>query len=153
MRDGLTSIEPLDSDTSPRRGLSPVLLVGSGGALGTAARYLLSAVIPDVSGVPLGVLIINLTGAFLLGFVLEGLALRGPDKGVRRSLRLFLGTGVIGGFTTYSTLATGAVLLIHDGHLFTGIGYSLGTVILGAGCSLLGIIAGHFIPSKQRSDA
>lgn len=153
MRDILAPTEPLDTDTGPRRSLPPVLLVGAGGVLGTAARSLLSTAIPDVAGVPVGILFINLTGAFLLGLLLEALARRGPDEGSRRDLRLLLGTGLIGGYTTCSTLATGTALLILDGYPFTGIGYALGTVVLGAGCSLLGIVTGRLVPERHEVSA
>ncbi|MGP3533384.1 fluoride efflux transporter FluC [Microbacterium sp. RD1] len=78
-------------------------LVVLGGALGTAARAGL-AVVFDV---PLGVLVVplvNVCGAFALG-VLTGVLLRRAETPASRSLRMFLGTGVLGGFTTYSALA------------------------------------------------
>ena len=82
-----------------------VLLVFVGGAIGTTVRYLLSAAVPTVAGIPLITLVINVTGAFVLGWLLEALALRGPDAGPRRDLRLFAGTGILGGYTTYSSFA------------------------------------------------
>lgn len=132
----------------PARAFPPVLLVGLGGTLGTAARYLLSEAIPHVAGVPLGILAVNLSGAFLLGVLLEMLAPRGADGGGRRSTRLFLGTGVLGGYTTYSALAADSALLLQQGHLVSALLYALGTVILGAGCSLLGILLGRRLTKR-----
>ncbi|MGB4136390.1 MAG: CrcB family protein, partial [Microbacterium sp.] len=79
------------------------LLVAAGGTLGVAARMLLGMAIPDAGGLPLSVLIANVAGALLLGV----LTARLPAT----NLRLFLGTGVLGGFTTYSALAVGGVQL------------------------------------------
>jgi CrcB protein len=74
---------------------------------------------------------------------LETLASRGPDDGRRRRLRLLLGTGVLGGFTTYSALATETGLLLTDGRAGAALLYALGTVIVGALASWAGIGAGR----------
>ena len=92
-------------------------LVAAGGAVGTALRELLMLAVPPVAEIPVATLGINVLGAFLLGALLETLARRGPDVGGRRKLRLLLGTGALGGFTTYSSLATDTSLLIIRGHL------------------------------------
>lgn len=88
-----------------RRGLLP--LVVAGGALGVAARYALTAGSDDpLLGLPL-LMLVNVTGSGLLG-VLVGWA------GDRPRLRAFLGTGVLGGFTSYSALAPAMALLAGD---------------------------------------
>ncbi|WP_336659663.1 fluoride efflux transporter FluC [Leucobacter sp. USHLN153] len=129
--------------------LRAALLVGAGGVFGTAARFLLSEAIPKAGGVPVGILLINLTGAFILGVLLEALALRGSDTGGRRIARLFFGTGVLGGYTTYSTLATDSALLIHDGRAGTAALYAVGTVLLGAVASVLGILLARRVSQKR----
>lgn len=121
-------------------------VVAFGGAVGTAARAVLGAAIPDVAGVPFGILMINLAGAFLLGLLLTVLGRLGPDTGPRRTVRLLAGTGVLGGFTTYSALATDTVLLIDGGEVLRGIGYAMITVLLGAVLSWAGILSGRAIP-------
>ncbi len=113
--------------------------VGSGGMIGTCARYLIGAAAPTVSGIPVATWGINVVGAFLLGLLLEGLALWGEDAGRRRNIRLFAGTGVLGGFTTYSTLATDTVSMIASRPV-VAVGYALGTVVVGAVASLAGIV-------------
>ena len=70
-----------------------------GGALGTMARAI---VIPDAQ--PIGVFVVNLVGAFLLGVVV-GALLRIATSHRAARWRLFLGTGLLGGFTTYSAFA------------------------------------------------
>lgn len=82
-------------------------LVALGGAVGTGIREALALMWPAVAhGFPTTIFVINIAGAFALGLLLETLSLRGADEGRRRLLRLAVGTGVLGGFTTYSSLAT-----------------------------------------------
>lgn len=83
----------------------PVLvgLVFLGGCLGTLIRSVIAHAWPSrADGVPWGTLAINLVGAFVLATLLELLVHAGPDRGVRRAVRLCIGTGLLGGFTTYS---------------------------------------------------
>lgn len=119
-----------------------LLLVFAGGALGTAARDALSRALPHLQGVPVGVLAVNVAGAFLLGLLLERLRRSGPDDGGRRDLRLFAGTGMLGGFTTYSALATDTVLLVADGAAGRAALYALGTLLLGLAAAVLGLVGG-----------
>lgn len=117
------------------------LLVGLGGAIGTTIRLLLTTWFPPVHGVPVSVFLINITGAFLLGALLETLTRTGPDTAIRRTMRLFVGTGIIGGYTTYSTLAVGIAELLTNGQLWTAAAYGVGTVLTGAAATLAGILA------------
>jgi len=119
-----------------------MLLVFTGGALGTAARSGLSQVVPHVQGVPVGILGINVVGAFLLGLLLERLGRGGADQGGRRDLRLFAGTGVLGGFTTYSALATDTAALLADGLVGRATAYAVGTLVLGLAAAALGLVCG-----------
>lgn len=107
-------------------------LVAAGGFAGTAIRELLSTIYPAEAGISWSIFWINITGAFLLGILLEALAHRGPDDGGRRALRLLLGTGVLGGLTTYSTLAESTAALFLEGRGLDGTGYALLTVLSGA---------------------
>ena len=116
-------------------------LVFLGGTAGTALREALSLVLPD-GRLPVATLGINLLGALLLGLLLEVLVRRGLDVGARRTARLLLGTGLLGGFTTYSALATETTLLVHDGAIGLAVGYALGTVLLGGVATWLGIVLG-----------
>ena len=124
--------------------LRPAMLavVAVGGAVGTAAREALALVVPTVGGLPLAILLINLSGAFALGLLLEALLRLGPDTGGRRLARLTLGTGFCGGFTTYSTLTVGTAGLLQDGATGLGIGYAVGSVLLGAVAAWAGVLVG-----------
>lgn len=126
-----------------------VLLVFVGGALGTTARYLISTAVPEVLGLPLATFGINVLGAFVLGWLLEALALRGPDEGRRRSVRLFVGTGVLGGFTTYSAFAVDTDGLIVAQNIGGSIAYALATIVVGALASLAGIAVGAALGRRR----
>lgn len=142
---------PLDSDieVDDARTFAPrpvhlhwryLALVALGGMIGTGLREALSLAIPPVVGIPFTTAAINIIGAFVLGFLLETLAHRGPDAGRRRALRLFVGTGMLGGFTTYSALATDTVLLLQHTPA-VGIAYAIGTLLLGALATAGGILS------------
>lgn len=116
-------------------------MVAIGGVVGTAAREAVSIVTPTVWGLPLGIFLVNAVGAFLLGVLLESLARSGPDEGGRRRMRLLLGTGALGGFTTYSALATDTATLWGAGDPGSAVAYSLATLLVGALASWSGIAA------------
>ncbi len=118
-----------------------IALVAAGGVVGTALREGSTLVFPTPSGgFPFIVFAINLLGAFALGALLEFLTRTGPDVGWRRDLRLGVGTGVIGGFTTYSAFAGDTALLIAADSPGLAVLYALGTVSLGAVATSLGIL-------------
>ncbi len=126
-------------------------LVAVGGAIGTGARAALAAAFPPGAGISWTILVINVVGAFCLGLLLEALAHRGPDVGGRRALRLFVGTGVLGGFTTYSTLADDTAQLLDVGRWGAGAGYALLSVVLGLAAVAVGVVvAGRLRPSGAR---
>lgn len=131
-------------------------LVAAGGTIGTAARAVVSRAIPHLGGVPVGILAINLAGAYLLGLLLEVLSRLGPDTGRRRHLRLLLGTGVLGGFTTYSALAVDTAGLLDSSRILAGAGYALLTVAVGGLASWAGIVTGRAVrprPGDQNQQA
>lgn len=123
--------------------LQPRLLaiVAVGGATGSLARYAVARLLPTPSdGFPTATFVTNLSGAFLLGLLLELLARTGPDEGQLRRARLLLGTGLIGAFTTWSTLAVEVVLLGRDGRTALALGYGLVSVLGGLLTAALGIL-------------
>jgi len=116
------------------------LVVFVGGICGTFARYQLGNLLPTTANqLPIGTLLINLLGAFLLGMLLEGLARRGPDAGRRQLARLGIGTGFMGAFTTYSTFAVETSLLSRHGHIELAWLYAALSVIGGLICCAAGI--------------
>jgi CrcB protein len=136
---------PLDPDlppsTPPHLTWAGVSLVFGGGVVGTAARYAVGEVVAPWGVWPAATFCVNVVGAFLLGVLLEALGRRGPDVGVRQRLRLLLGTGFLGAFTTYSTLAVETDLLLREGYASVAVAYSAGSVVVGFFASMLGIWA------------
>ncbi|MFC8598404.1 fluoride efflux transporter FluC [Isoptericola sp. NPDC057191] len=119
-----------------------VALVAAGGAVGTAARYGLTQAWPAVHGWPVATFTANLVGAFVLGWLLEALAARGPETtGVQR-VRLAVGTGVLGGFTTFSSLALETERLLTHGSVALAVVYAGATLLLGYLACLGGVLLG-----------
>lgn len=110
-----------------------------GGFVGVLLRATLERWFPDGAGFPATTFGINVAGALALAVLIEALALRGSDSGHRRALRLLVGTGVLGGFTTYSALAVQTDQLFRTGHAGTALTYALGTVVVGFAASIAGI--------------
>lgn len=119
-----------------------IAVVAVGGAVGTIGRYAVAQVVPPAHHLPWATFLVNVVGAFLLGLLLERLLSSGAETPRRRLARLGLGTGLLGGFTTYSALA----LEIHDlaggGHLDIAVGYALGSVGAGLVACAAGILLG-----------
>ncbi|MBF4572311.1 CrcB family protein [Herbiconiux sp. VKM Ac-1786] len=130
----------------------PVALVAAGGAVGTALRAGIALVVHPVGGFPVAIFGINIVGAFVLGMLLQALTARGADTGRRRTLRLFVGTGVLGGFTTYSALSSDSAVLLTSGGLALALAYGLATVLLGALASWGGIALGAALGSPEGRD-
>lgn len=120
-----------------------VLLVAIGGAAGTAARSGITLAVPQLGAFPIATFLINVAGAFLLGMLLSALAAReGADENRTLSIRLLAGTGFLGGFTTYSALATDTVLTAVGDSVGIALAYSVGTLVLGGVATWAGIMAG-----------
>lgn len=118
-----------------------IALVATGGTLGSLSRYGVEQLAGTPGGRPAGTLTVNLVGAFALGVLLEWLAVRGSDRSHRRAVRLLIGTGFLGGFTTYSALAVETDGLLRDGRVALAIAYALTTVVVGLLASLAGVVS------------
>ncbi|MBV7506835.1 fluoride efflux transporter CrcB [Bacillus sp. sid0103] len=115
-------------------------LVGLGGVAGSLCRYLLSAMAVEIWGkdFPYGTLTINLTGAFLLGFITNQFS--GSNK-LHPYLYTALTTGVIGSYTTFSTFCLETVHLLETGKyifglLYVGVSFFGGLLVVRAGMTL-----------------
>ncbi|KTT97134.1 camphor resistance protein CrcB [Sphingomonas yabuuchiae] len=101
--------------------MSPLFLVMLGGALGSGARYwtgrqMLDAFGPDF---PYGTLTVNWVGGLLMGLLAGVLARTGGTEG----WRLFIGVGILGGFTTFSSFSLDTITLIERGQITVALGY------------------------------
>jgi len=119
-----------------------VLTVAVGGALGTTGRYAVSLLVGTGHLVPWATLVVNVCGAFLLGLLLERLARAGAETPRRRLVRLALGTGLLGGFTTYSALALEVQDLLSAHQIGTAVLYGVGTVCAGLLACAAGVALG-----------
>lgn len=89
--------------------LTPYLLVASGGALGSVARYAVSLSVHPIEKIPVGTLAVNLAGCFLIGVV----AAADEVKVLSPEQRVLFATGFCGGFTTFSALAFETLTLLN----------------------------------------
>ena len=114
-----------------------LLLVMAGGALGAGARHLAGRVAAALLGpdYPYGTLAVNVAGGLAIG-VLAGLAARAM---LGEPWRLFLGVGVLGGFTTFSAFSLDAVMLAERGQALAAAGYVLLSVAGAIAALLVGL--------------
>ncbi|MCL1869020.1 MAG: CrcB family protein [Promicromonosporaceae bacterium] len=126
--------------------LGPVAL---GGAAGSVLRYLFSFLnSKDPAGWPVGTLAVNVIGAFALGLLLEAIARRGPEDRRLQRLRLTVGTGVLGGFTTYSSFALEVERHLSVGAVGVTLGYVGLTLVVGTAAAIAGVLLGARLPGR-----
>ncbi len=113
------------------------VFVGAG--IGGALRHGINTVSPRWLGMsfPYGTMAINIIGSALMGLVAGWFAFR-AGEGVPQGLRLFLATGILGGFTTFSAFSLDAVLLWERGETMLAATYVIGSVVL----SLAALVGG-----------
>jgi len=117
--------------------MNPLILIMAGGAIGAGARYVVSSAIVRAAGAswPWGTLSVNIIGGFLMGVLVARVA-EGGDP-----VRLLLGVGVLGGFTTFSAFSLESVEMIQRGAWASAFGYAVASV----GLSLLALFLGLVI--------
>lgn len=122
---------------------SVLLLLGTGigGFCGAVARYCLGNLVMARwnKKFPLGTFLINITGAFILCFLL-GLSVRG--RTLPPVLNAAIATGFLGAFTTFSTFSLESVQLFEGGRWLTALGYLFGTVFFGLFSGWFGYLVG-----------
>lgn len=101
--------------------MDPAHLVGAGGAIGAVLRYLVGQLVPN-TGFPFHTLIVNSVGSFVLGLVVF--------SSVNNQVMLFVGIGMCGSFTTYSTFSVQTVQLWESGNRLRSVGYASGTLVV-----------------------
>jgi CrcB protein len=127
-----------------RPGVTNILIVGIGGFLGAIARYGLSGLVHRYAGAafPYGTLVVNVSGCLGIGVVMyltEDRMVLGP------AARLFLGLGILGGFTTFSSFGYETLELMRGGEFRSALLSVAGNVVLGLAAVWLGRSAVKFL--------
>ena len=123
--------------------MNPVILVMSGGAIGAALRYGLSRALPvNLGGWPWPTFAANLLGGLAMGMLAAWLV-RG--NGAAEPLRLFLGVGVLGGFTTFSAFSLEMAQMVQRGQGMMAAAYAVVSVILALGAVFAGMMLARTI--------
>lgn len=126
-----------------RRRWDVLCVIAGGGVIGAVGRYGVGVALPTAAGeFPWATLIVNISGCFLLGLLMVFVSDVWPPS---RYLRPFLGVGVLGGFTTFSTYAVEARDLIARGQLALADAYVLDSLVGGLAAVWLGITCARLI--------
>jgi fluoride exporter len=128
------------------RGLSTgqarIAAIIAGGAIGTLARAALADALPHRGGQwPWATFIVNLAGAFILGWLLTRLAERTAPS---RHWRLFAGTGFCGALTTFSTFQIETFEFARDGHVALAVGYPAASIAAGIALAVAGVLSARW---------
>lgn len=132
---------------APLAGQGPALgAVATGGALGALARHGLAVALPPAPhAFPAATFLANVSGCLLIGVLLVLLVeVRTPHP----LARPFLGTGVLGGYTTFSTYAVDAEALLRSGHVATAGAYLAGTLLAALAATWVGIAAARAVARR-----
>jgi len=114
--------------------LKNLLLVGLGGSIGSMARYAVSLLIRSKS-FPYATLSVNIIGSFIIGVVF---AMSIKEAGLSNNWRLFLATGICGGFTTFSAFSLENMELLQNGKIGMALSYIIFSILLGIIATFLG---------------
>ena len=119
-----------------------IFLVFLGGGAGAALRHGVNVAAAEWLGVsfPWGTMIVNVVGSLVIGALAAWFAFRG-DAMWAQPLRLFLATGVLGGFTTFSAFSLDFALLFERGEVAQSLLYVAASVLLSLGAVFLGLLA------------
>lgn len=121
------------------KALIPILLVALGGAVGAVARYGLSGFVQGNRGFPYGTLVVNLLGCLAMGFLA-----RWVEVGIASAhLRLLLGLGFLGGFTTFSSFSYEALHLYLNHSVLASLFYISASMF---GC--LGLVSAGYMVAR-----
>jgi CrcB protein len=119
--------------------MSNLLWVAFGGALGASGRHLLSGFTLRQfgPGFPVGTLSANIIGSALMGLLVGWLAHKGAESG--QAMRLFLGVGVLGGFTTFSAFSLESFMMLEKKHYGALLGYVSASLFISLAALALGL--------------
>ena len=119
-------------------GQARTVAIMAGGAIGTLARAGLAEVLPHRAGQwPWATFVVNLAGAFILGWLLTRLAERSAPS---RHWRFFAGTGFCGALTTFSTFEIETFEFARDGDVALAVGYPVASIAAGMALAVCGVL-------------
>ncbi len=107
------------------------IAVALGGAIGSVGRFWLTGAMTALTGprFPWGTLLINVLGSFGIGLV-AGITVTPVRIGIHPDIRVFLMTGICGGFTTFSAFSLQTLELMQSGDIVPALGYAIGSIVL-----------------------
>ena len=121
-----------------RRSTQVLAVIAAGGMLGASARHGVSLAVPTAPrGLPWSTLIVNTSGCLLIGMLMVLIV---EARHAHRLVRPFLGVGVLGGYTTFSTYTVDAQVLITGGRPGAALGYLVGTVVAALVAVQIGVV-------------
>lgn len=122
--------------------MTNLLLVAAGGAIGASLRHLSGMVVLRVmgAGFPWGTLFVNVLGSFIMGLFIAWMI---GKSGVSNEMRLFIATGILGGFTTFSAFSLDVANMIERGAVSAAFAYIVASVIISLAAIFIGLWFGR----------
>ena len=122
--------------------MNHVLIVAAGGAIGAALRHLCGTAFLRLFGpaYPWGTLFVNVLGSLIMGLFIAWLVKR---SGTSNEIRLFVATGILGGFTTFSAFSLDVANLVEKSAVGGALGYVLASVLMCVTAVLAGLWLGR----------
>ncbi|MGY6551302.1 MAG: fluoride efflux transporter CrcB [Erythrobacter sp.] len=118
-------------------------LVATGGAMGAVGRYQLGRLVTHLVGeetatnFPWATMVVNILGCFAMGLLFGWFIRQGATN---ETVRLFLGVGILGGFTTFSSFGLEMLVLLQRGTVMPALAYAGGSMVIGLGVLFIGML-------------
>ena len=124
--------------------LSHALIVAAGGALGSVGRYLVGVLAIRLWGpqFPWGTFVVNVAGSLMIGLLVEAVA-RALNQSAE--MRMFMVTGFLGGFTTFSSFSLDAMTMIERGDVLHAVAYIAASLLLALIAVFAGLAIGRMV--------
>lgn len=126
------------------------LSVAAGGAVGSVLRYQIGRWVTNLAGpgnaFPWGTLAVNIAGSLAMGALIGWLARGTLSEQSAEPLRLLLGVGLLGGFTTFSAFSAEMVTMLHRGQGGLAAGYAAASLVAGMAAVIIGLVAAQGAP-------
>jgi CrcB protein len=126
------------------------LSVAAGGAVGSVLRYQIGRLVTNLAGpgnaFPWGTLAVNIAGSLAMGALIGWLARGTLSEQSAEPLRLLVGVGLLGGFTTFSAFSSELVTMLHRGQAGLAAGYAAASLIAGMAAIIIGLVAAQGAP-------